>query len=60
MYSRNERIAGAVALAIALAGQINASTYKINVLGFPSPKVSILMYLPLAAVLFWVLRRKAK
>lgn len=46
MYSKTERIAGAVALAIAVGGQLNAWSLKLGVFGMSAQQLSVALYLP--------------
>jgi hypothetical protein len=59
-YKISERISAGVALLVAIVGQLNSWVFGISSFGISPDRLSILLYIPLAAVLFLIVRRKSR
>jgi hypothetical protein len=59
-YKISERISAGVALLVAIVGQLNSLVFGISSFGISPDRLSILLYIPLAAVLFLIVRRKSR
>lgn len=60
MFTMKQKIVTALALILALAGQLNAWFTRVEVMGFSAEKISILLFLPLFVVVVWAMGRRAK
>ena len=59
MYTKFERLAAGGALIMALFGQLNSSVFKLDLFAISHQKLAIIMYFPLAVVVFLVLFNKS-
>lgn len=60
IFTIGQRVLAGVGILVAVIGQLNAWSWKVDVAGLSHDRVAILAYIPAAIVVFAILRAKAR